>query len=88
MSYNSTPDWVKVIIETSEMKCPACGCLAFNVVEATRCLFEHDYYAPRHIPPYLTLTCGDCGEDFRAHLVANVSITRIEGVVEAMSSPH
>jgi hypothetical protein len=85
MSYDATPEWTKKITlpETANLTCPECGRVAFNAQEALRAIMEHDYYHPRHVPPYLLLTCGNpdcpsCDGDFRVYLSVHITVVAIE----------
>ena len=59
MSYNDDPEWTKniVIPNFSEVACcPICGVASDSLGDADG-LLEGGFYAPRHIPPYLTFVC-------------------------------
>jgi len=84
MSYKQDPEWTKDFVLPSEMefKCPHCRHVPSSTDAIDVCK-SVTYYAARHIPPFLSLTCTNpdcqhCDEDFEVHLRCVVTITKIE----------
>ncbi len=81
MTCNPTPTWTDDIKlpTANDLRCPTCGEVAVNADEVLGDLQADSYYNPRHIPPFLTPTCGnpkcaDCDGDFRVLLRCEVTV--------------
>lgn len=85
MSFSIDHDWASV--DTSDLEslsCPKCqGILSSFLDRDENPIYGVTYYAPRHIPPYVWLTCTneDCElfeESIRVNLTVKINVELVK----------